>query len=59
MAIIQTELATSGKTEENIWTKQQDLGIGIKESSMSKLILRVIKLEVGNMVALVRKMGKP
>lgn len=32
---------------------------GIKESSMSKLILRVIKLEVGNMVALVRKMGKP
>lgn len=32
---------------------------GIKESSMSKFILRVIKLEVGNMVALVRKMGKP
>lgn len=29
------------------------------ESSMSELILRVIKLEVGNMVALVRKMGKP
>lgn len=63
MAIIQTEVATSEKIEENLWTKEKDLGIGnihgIKESSMSKFILRVIKLEVGNMVALVRKMGKP
>lgn len=45
--------------------KTTKLGIGsilvhsIKESSISKLILRVIKLEVGNMVALVRKMRKP
>lgn len=63
MAIIQTAVATSEKTKENLWTKQKDLGIGhihgIKRAAMSELILRVIKLEVGNMVALVRKMGKP
>ena len=43
--------------------KQKDLGIrnihGVEESSMSKTILRFIKLEVDNMVALIRNTGKP
>lgn len=43
--------------------KQKDLATGnvhgIKGSSMSKIILRFINLEVNNMMALVRKMGKP
>lgn len=43
--------------------KQRNLEIGniygIKERRMSKIILSFIKLEVHNMVALVRKMGKP
>ena len=43
--------------------KQRGLRIGniqdIKESNMSKIILRLIKLEVDNIVVLIRKMGKP
>lgn len=55
-------LATSGKIKENLWD-ETDLGrgniYGIKESSMSKIILRFINLEVDNMVALVREMRTP
>lgn len=43
--------------------KQKDLGrddiYGIKESSMSKIILRFINLEVDNMMALLREIGMP